>query len=108
MKKVSIHQPEVSKPNTMCRVLEDNFGALEMENTPKLRPRTKHLSIQLHHFCQYLEQARLQYYRIKWIPSIYHNTYAGFFFFPFIATAAMVHFRLKPLSFRQVPRPDNP
>ena len=28
--------------------------ALELANTPKLRPRTKHLAIQLHHFRQYI------------------------------------------------------
>ena len=33
-----------TKPNTTCRVFEDNVGALELANTPKLRPRTKHLS----------------------------------------------------------------
>ena len=32
---------------------EDNVGALELANTHKLRPRTKHLSVQLHHFRQH-------------------------------------------------------
>ena len=27
---------------------------LELANTPKLRPRTKHLAVQLHHFRQYI------------------------------------------------------
>ena len=39
---------------TTCRVFEDNVGALELTNTPKLRPRTKHLAVQLHHFRQYI------------------------------------------------------
>ena len=30
------------------------MGALELANTPKLRPRTKHLAVQLHHFRQYI------------------------------------------------------
>lgn len=46
MKIVSIHLPEVPKPNAICQVFEDNLGVLELANTllPKLRrPRTKHL-----------------------------------------------------------------
>ena len=35
-----------------CRVFEDNVGTLELANAHKLRPRTKHLSVQLHHFRQ--------------------------------------------------------
>ena len=27
---------------------------MELANTPKLRPRTKHLAVQLHHFRQYI------------------------------------------------------
>ena len=45
---------QVPKPNTTCRVFEDNVGALELANTPKVRPRTKHLAVQLHHFRQYI------------------------------------------------------
>ena len=37
-----------------CRVFEDNVGALELANNHKLRPRTKHLSVQLHHFGQFI------------------------------------------------------
>ena len=54
MKNFGIHLPGVPKPITTCRVFEDNVGALELANTPKLRPRTKHLAIQLHHFRQYI------------------------------------------------------
>ena len=39
---------------SLCRVFEDNVGALELANTPKLRPRTKHLAVQLHHLRQYI------------------------------------------------------
>lgn len=37
-------------PVIKCNVFEDNVGALELAKSPKLRPRTKHLAIQLHHF----------------------------------------------------------
>ena len=54
MKNFGIHLPGVPKPITTCRVFEDNVGALELANTPKLRPRTKHLAVHLHHFHQYI------------------------------------------------------
>ena len=34
----------------MIRVFEDNVGAIELAKLPKLRPRTKHIAIQYHHF----------------------------------------------------------
>ena len=37
-------------PRVLCKVFEDNSGALEMARTPKMRPRTKHLNIKYHHF----------------------------------------------------------
>ena len=49
-----IKLPHASKPKVTCRVFEDNVGALELANTHKLRPRTKHLSVQLHHFRQHV------------------------------------------------------
>ena len=45
MKKFGINLPPVPKPNTTCRVFEDNVGALELANTPKVQPRTKHLAV---------------------------------------------------------------
>ena len=44
--------PSTPSPKATCRVFEDNVGALELANTHKLCPRTKHLTVQLHHFCQ--------------------------------------------------------
>jgi hypothetical protein len=37
-------------PRIQCTVYEDNVGAIELSKLPKLRPRTKHLAIQYHHF----------------------------------------------------------
>jgi len=39
-----------AKPVITCQVFEDNAGAIELAKFPKLRPRTKHLAIQYHHF----------------------------------------------------------
>ena len=57
MNEILLHKielPQVAKPKVTCRVFEDNVGALELANTHKLRPRTKHLAVQLHHFRQYV------------------------------------------------------
>ena len=54
MKDFGITLPGVLTPITTCRVFEDNVGALELANTLKLRPRTKHLVVQIHHFRQYI------------------------------------------------------
>ena len=40
-----------TEPKTSCHIFQDNVGALELANTHKLRD-TKHLAVQLHHFCQ--------------------------------------------------------
>jgi Reverse transcriptase (RNA-dependent DNA polymerase) len=37
-------------PTVHCKVYEDNSGALEMARLPKMRPRTKHLNVRMHHF----------------------------------------------------------
>ena len=40
--------------NMMCVVFEDNNGAIKLAKTPKMRPRTKHLSIKYHHFSSFV------------------------------------------------------
>ena len=42
-----IHHPT---PKVHCRVFEDNKSCIEIATTHKTRPRTKHLSVRLHHF----------------------------------------------------------
>ena len=56
-----------SVPNVTCRVFEDNVGALELANNHKLRPRTKHLAVQLHHFRSYIlnKEITVQYVATK-------------------------------------------
>lgn len=39
-----------AQPQITCQVFEDNAGAIELARLPKLRPRTKQLAIQYHHF----------------------------------------------------------
>ena len=49
-----ISLPTSLQPKVTCRAFEDNVGALELANNPKLRPRTKHLAVQSHHFRQHM------------------------------------------------------
>ena len=37
-------------PEVHCKVFEDNSGAIEIAKVPKMRPRTKHINVQYHHF----------------------------------------------------------
>ena len=37
-----------------CKVFEDNSGALEMARVHKMRPRTKHINVKMHHFRSYV------------------------------------------------------
>ena len=41
-------------PKIHCKAFEDNSGALELANTPKMRPRTKHINLVFHHFRSYV------------------------------------------------------
>ena len=41
-------------PHVKCKVFEDNAGAIQVATNPKLRPRTKHLSVKLHHFVHHV------------------------------------------------------
>jgi hypothetical protein len=44
----------VGKPTVHCKVFEDNSGAFEMVRLPKMRPRTKHVCIKMHHFREHV------------------------------------------------------
>lgn len=54
---VQLHQ---SKPEIKCRVFEDNIGALELARLPKLRPRTKHIAINYHHFRSFVADKKIE------------------------------------------------
>ena len=37
-------------PQVVCKVFEDNRSCIEIATNHRTRPRTKHLSVRLHHF----------------------------------------------------------
>jgi hypothetical protein len=51
--------PDVEAPKIKCKIFEDNVGAVEMANVPKMRPRTKHLNIKYHFFRQFVHKGIL-------------------------------------------------
>jgi hypothetical protein len=53
-------------PNVHCRVFEDNSGAIEIAQTTKYRPRTKHINTQYHHFRYFVDTGQIS---LHYIPS---------------------------------------
>ena len=52
-KHINVHHV---KPIIRCTVFEDNDGALELANVPKMRARTKHINSQYHHFRSFVSR----------------------------------------------------
>ena len=47
-------------PVVRCKIFEENAGALELANVPKMRPRTRHINQKYHHFRSPVKSARLK------------------------------------------------
>jgi hypothetical protein len=47
-----------------CKVYEDNSGALEMGKLPKMRPRTKHICVRMHHFREHVRKGLINLHKI--------------------------------------------
>ena len=48
----------------ICKVFEDNNGALTIAQVPKIRPRTKHINCKFFHFASYVEKGEKTLHRI--------------------------------------------
>jgi hypothetical protein len=48
-----------------CKVFEDNAGAIEIANVPKMRPRTKHLNIKYHHLREEVKKGTISIYHTR-------------------------------------------
>jgi hypothetical protein len=46
-------------PEVKYKVFEDNVGAIELAKAPRMRPRTKHIDIQYHHFREAVQQKKI-------------------------------------------------
>jgi hypothetical protein len=51
-------------PVVHCKVFEDNSGALEMVRLPKMRPRTKHINVRMHHFREHVRQGKITIHKV--------------------------------------------
>jgi hypothetical protein len=51
-------------PKVLCKVFEDNAGAIEIANVPKMRPRTKHLNLKYHHFREEVKKGTVSIYHV--------------------------------------------
>ena len=54
-----------ARPKVHCKVFEDNSGAIEMATVHKVRPRTKHLNVRLHHFRSYVDSGQISIHPIR-------------------------------------------
>ena len=52
------------QPTVKCKVFKDNSGALEMARLPKMRPRTKHICVKMHHFREYVRSGRITIHKV--------------------------------------------
>jgi hypothetical protein len=51
--------PMQTVPEVLCKVFEDNSGAVELARVPKMRPRTKHINSKYHHFRQHVFEKKI-------------------------------------------------
>jgi hypothetical protein len=52
-------------PKIHCKFFEGNEGAIEIANSPKMRPRTQHLNIKYHHFRDEVRRGTISIYHTR-------------------------------------------
>jgi hypothetical protein len=57
-------QVACTEPHVYCKGFEDNSGALELARLPKLCPRTKHINVCYHHFCEHVRKRLIKIFPI--------------------------------------------
>ena len=65
LKELGFHN-QYTAPIVKCKAFEDNTGALETANVPKMRPRTKHINNIYHHFRSHVRNGDI---KIEYIPT---------------------------------------
>ena len=56
LRELSVSIPsDTSTPIIHCTVHEDNKGCIDLVETPKMRPRTKHIALKYHHFRSFVK-----------------------------------------------------
>ncbi len=49
-----------TKPYVYCKIFEDDSGALELAQFPKLCPRIKHINVCNHHFREHVQDGLIK------------------------------------------------
>jgi hypothetical protein len=57
-------QLQATQPTIHCKIFDDNSGAVELANVPKMRPRTKHINVKYHHFREKVKQGLISIHQI--------------------------------------------
>jgi Reverse transcriptase (RNA-dependent DNA polymerase) len=57
--------PMSTKPTVHCTLFEDDSGAVEMANVPRMCPHTKHINPKYHHFCKYVYEGMISIVHIR-------------------------------------------
>jgi hypothetical protein len=63
--KRNLELPLHTVPTVNCKVFEDNAGAIELANVPKMRPRTKHINTKYHHFRKYVSEGKISVQHVR-------------------------------------------
>ena len=63
--KEKLDLPMDTIPTVYCKAFEDNSGAVELANVPKMRPRTKHINTKYHHFRQHVFEKQIEVQQIS-------------------------------------------
>ncbi len=59
--------PQLDSPaqvTTHSTVFEDNKGCVDLIAAPTMKPRSRHIAIKYHHFCEYVRRGGI---KIQWI-----------------------------------------
>ena len=80
---------DMPTPKVQCRVFEDNKSCIEIATNHRTRPRTKHLSVRLHHFRSWVTSGRIKIEHVSTLDQI-----ADIFTKP-LARPAFEHLRKK-------------
>jgi hypothetical protein len=59
------YQVLCAEPYVYCKVFEDNSGALELARLPKICPRTKHINVVYHHFCEHVRKGLIKIFPVS-------------------------------------------
>ena len=51
---------ESKRLSVNCKVFEDNNGAIELAKALKIRPRTKHIALEYHHFREHVRKGLIE------------------------------------------------